>query len=258
MRELVRSALPATERRGRRYAFSFSDLVVLRAARDLIEQQVPAARVARALASLCKQLPTDRPLSGLRIWADGVRVAVDDGSGCFDPETGQAVLDFEGSFEVAELERRTEKVTALTELADADSTEDRARVEFERALELEDDDPMAACTCYGRAIELDPGLVDAYVNLGRLAHEAGKPAEAVRLYRLALERTPDDAVVWFNLGLAVEDTGSGDMAARHYQKALELAPDFADAHYNLAAVCEKLDRSQDALRHYAAYKRLRS
>jgi tetratricopeptide (TPR) repeat protein len=221
----------------------------------LIVQKIPGARVARALGSLIEQLPAGRPLSGLRIWADGSRVVVQDGAGCWNPETGQAVLDFEGSIDVGELQREADKVTALTEPADASGAA-QARVEFERALELEDEDPMAACTCYGRAVELDPDLVDAYVNLGRIAHEAGQATEAVRLYRLALERTPRDPVIYFNLGLAVEDTGSAETAARHYEKALELAPDFADAHFNLAGLCEELDRPQDALRHYAEYRRL--
>ena len=257
IRELVRSGLPQPERQGRRYAFSFQDLVVLRTAHELISNQVSAARVVRSLRRLVEELPADRPLSGLRIWADGTRVVVQDGAVCWNPETGQTVLDFEGSFDVAELARETEKVSALTESLDT-SAVTQARIEFERALELEDEDPMAACTCYERAVELDPSLIDAYVNLGRIAHEIGQNAEAVRLYRLALERTPDDPIIYFNLALALEDTGSAETAARHYATALELAPDFADAHFNLARLCETLDRPQDALRHYAAYKRLTS
>ncbi len=255
IRELVRSGLGRPERRGRRYAFSFQDLVLLRTAHELIGKRVPAARVARSLAALVRGLPEDRPLSGLRIRADGTCVVVQEGELSWNPETGQTVLDFEASFDVAELERATEKVIALGE-APGTSPAALARVEFERALELEDEDPMAACTCYGRAIELDPGLVDAYVNLGRIAHEAGQGREAIRLYRLALERTPDDPVVHYNLALAVDDTQGAAAAAPHYEKVLALAPDFADAHYNLAGLCEKLDRPQDALRHYSAYRRL--
>ena len=255
IRELVRSGLPRTERSGRRYAFTFQDLVVLRTAHELVEARVPASRVARSLASLVRQLPAGRPLSGVRIWADGARVVVQDGEVAWNPDTGQTVLDFERSFDLGELQRETEKVTALTEPLGT-SAADQAQVEFERALELEDDDPMAACTCYGRAIELDPDLVDAYVNLGRIAHEAGRASEAVRLYRIALEKTPDDPILYFNLALAVEDTGGIETALRHYQKATELAPDFADAHYNLAMLCEREGRKQDAVRHLAAYRRL--
>jgi DNA-binding transcriptional MerR regulator len=94
IRELVRRGLGRPERRGRRYAFSFQDLVILRAAHTLIEQDVPAARVARALAALAEALPADRPLSGLRIRADGRGVVVRDEGTEWDPETGQTVLDF--------------------------------------------------------------------------------------------------------------------------------------------------------------------
>lgn len=259
IRELVRSGLGRPERRGRRYAFSFQDLVVLRTAHDLIQKNVPAARVARSLAMLVEQLPEDRSLSGLRIWADGSRVVVQEGDVCWNPETGQTLLDFEVSLDVAELERRTESVIALAgKQTEANAPGDAAQacVEFERALELEDEDPMAACTCYARAIELDPSLVDAYVNLGRIAHEAGQGADAICFYRLALERTPDDPVLHFNVALALDDTEGAAAAAPHYERALALAPDFADAHYNLAGVCEKLDQPRDALRHYHEYKRL--
>ena len=58
----------------------------------------------------------------------------------------------------------------------------------------------AASSSASRALELDPDLVDAYVNLGRIAHEAGRGLEAIRLYELALERTPEDPVLHFNLG----------------------------------------------------------
>lgn len=57
VRERVRRGLG---RRGRRYSFSFQDLVILRAAHTLIERDVSAARVARELASLTDALPCDQ------------------------------------------------------------------------------------------------------------------------------------------------------------------------------------------------------
>ena len=71
IRELVRGGLCRPARRGRAYAFSFQDVVVLRAAKGLLESRVPAARVRRALEQLSEQLPPDRPLSGVRVFADG-------------------------------------------------------------------------------------------------------------------------------------------------------------------------------------------
>jgi tetratricopeptide (TPR) repeat protein len=253
VRELVRSGLCRPARVGRRYAFSFQELVVLRAAAGLLGKNVPPARVRRALAALARELPPDRPLSGLRVFADGKRVAVRDGGTAWEPETGQTLLDFE----LDELARRVGELREVAKREPApDEPRAQAQAEFERAVELEDDDPAAACDAYGKALALDPDLVDAWVNLGRIAHEAGNAKEAVRLYHEALERSPDDPVIHFNLALALEDARGAAPAAAHYERALALDPRFADAHYNLAGVCEKLGRKADALRHYHAYKKL--
>jgi tetratricopeptide (TPR) repeat protein len=253
IREFVRSGLCRPARDGRRYAFSFQELVVLRTAAGLLAKNVPLARVRRALASLVTELPPERSLSGLRITASGKRVAVRDGGTAWEPETGQTLLDFG----VDELAERVTELRADAEHANpSGDAKAQAVAEFERGLDLEDDDPGGACTAYGKALELDPDLVDAWVNLGRIAHQAGSAGEAVRLYHHALERSPEDPVIHFNLALALEDARGAAPAASHYEKALELDPSFADAHFNLAALCETLGRKADALRHYHAYKKL--
>ncbi len=253
VRELVRSGLCRPARRGRGYAFSFQDLVVLRTAQGLLRSGVPAARVRRALAALVQQLPRDRSLSGLRIWADGREVAVGHGREAWHPETRQTLLNFE----VDELVRRVEDLRREEKPSrGGDGAALRARREFERALSLEERDPEGAGAAYRRALALAPDLIDAYVNLGRLVHEAGDAHEAARLYHLALERSPEDPVIHFNLALALEDTQGAAPAVAHYERALELDPGFADAHFNVAGLYEQLDRAADALRHYHAYKKL--
>ena len=52
VREWVRSGLCRPLRHGRRYAFSFQDLVVLRAAKALLDSGVPSVRIRRAVAAL--------------------------------------------------------------------------------------------------------------------------------------------------------------------------------------------------------------
>ena len=181
-----------------------------------------------------------------------------DGDTAWHPETGQAVLDF-GVKELAE--RAADVHTAVVEEAKASELDDeemfaRASGEFARALDLEDHDPSEARAAYQRALELDPGLVDAYVNLGRLAHEAGEAKASTRLYEQALVRSSLDPVIHFNLALALEDSQGPQEAARHYELAIAIDPNFSDAHFNLANLYEALGRPQDALRHYSAYKRL--
>lgn len=251
IRELVRWGLCRPTRRGRGYAFDFQDLVVLRTAVGLLEQHVPASRVRGALSSLSAQLPPERPLSGMRVFADGRHVAVRDGAGTWQPETGQALLDFEVDALAAEAERARGDRGGVP----ADDAA-RARSEFEAALELEAEAPDAAAAAYRRSVALDPLLVEAWVNLGRLAHEAGDAREAAHLYHRALELSSEDPVIHFNLALALEDSRGPGPAASHYERAIALDADFADAHYNLAGLYEQLGREADALRHYHAYKKL--
>jgi len=253
VRALLRSNLDTDSTAGRRYSVSFQDLVILKTARELVKRKVPAARVRRALAALRRELAPDRPLSGVRIFAEGGQVAVTDGRRKWDAETGQLLF----SFDVDRLAEETREVRrALAAKSDPSDGQERALREFERGLELESESPDGAAEHYRRALTLDPGLVDAYINLGRLEHDRGRTMEAIALYETALERAPRDPVLHFNLALAFEDTGGPGPAAGHYEQALELDPGFADAHYNLARVQEQLGRHEEALRHYHAYKKL--
>src|SRR5262245_21618286 len=223
IRELLRAGLGLAPRRGRRYALSFQELVILRSARALLEQGVPAARVKRALRALAEQLPPERTLSGLRIHAEGGRVTVHDGSRKWDAETGQTLF----CFDVEDLEREVSAPRLALEPRET-APSGVARQEFERGLELEESDAAAARDAYARAIELDPELIDAHVNLGRLLHEAGDARAAIERYEAALLRAPQDAVAHFNLALALEAVRELERAVEHYRRALASDPDFAD------------------------------
>lgn len=252
IRELVRAGLCRPARRGRRYAFSFQDLVVLRAAKGLLDAGVPTARVQRALAALVRDLPDERSLSGVRIYADGRDVAVRQAGRAWQPETGQVLL----SFDVDALAQLVDDAVAARGQDVGDERSAVSRAAFEAGVELEDTAPAEAAAAYRRAVELDPDLADAWINLGRLTHEAGDAKHAIALYREALARSPEDPVVHFNLALALEDTREDRAAACAYERALELDPSFADAHYNLASLREQQGRGADAVRHYHAYKQL--
>jgi tetratricopeptide (TPR) repeat protein len=114
--------------------------------------------------------------------------------------------------------------------------------------------PRRPGAAYRRALQLDPEMGDAYINLGRLMHEQGNPAEAARLYHLALECAPDDPIGHYNL--ALEDVRQLAAAVSHYQHALAIDPDFADAHFNLGRLLERLGRRPEAMQHLHAYKKL--
>jgi tetratricopeptide (TPR) repeat protein len=236
------------------YYFSFQDLVLLRTAKGLLAARVPQRRIHLALQNLREQLPEGRSLTGVRISAQGHHVVVRDGRDMWNPESGQALFDFE----LAELAREASTMPLRTParpvMAAAPET---AETWFEQGSELEyDDAPEEAMAAYRRALELDARLPDAHLNLGRLLHERGETAEAESHYRQALAVRPGDATAAFNLGVALQDLGRLRDAARAYETALGSEPGYADAHYNLAGVYEKLGEKESAFRHLSAYRRL--
>ncbi len=240
---------------GQRYRFAFQDVVLLRAAVGLLKAQVPPRRIRRALNELLRQLPADRPLSGVRIAAVGGRVVVRQGDSVWQPESGQ--LQF--AFTVDELARRAATPQTLAPRPGrgtrAPAGEDTTDL-FERALALEDEDPEAARAAYERVLAADPDHADAWVNLGRLAHEADDATTAARCYHEALQRDETDPVTHYNLALASEDLERTTQAVAHYRRALALNPRFADAHYNLGQLLGRLGDRAEGLRHMVRYRQL--
>jgi tetratricopeptide (TPR) repeat protein len=253
VRRWVRLGWCKPVRAGRGLAFRFQDLVVLRAAKSLAEAQVPSGRISRALGALRRQLG-ERPLSGLRIAADGRQVTVHDGQSRFEPETGQQLFDFS----VDALAEQAASVAPASPSARDEKSGDRALAQraFSQAVDAEESDPASAIRAYRRALSRDPELVDAWVNLARLVHQTGRAKEAVSLYHEALKRAPEDAETHYNLAIALEDAAGTAAAVAHYERALALDPSLADAHWNLAGLLEAAGRKADALRHYRAYDRL--
>lgn len=257
VRNIVRAGLCQPAHRGHSLWFAFQDLVLLRTAHGLLQAAVPPRRVRRALTQLARQLPPGRPLSGIRVYADGQHVVARDGRAAWQPDSGQVVF----SFEIDELVRRAGAVIPVRPRrqpsAPAAPPTHTSLTWFERAVALEQDgDAAAAADAYRQVLALDPHFADAYVNLGRLMHERGDATEAARLYHRAIAAAPQDSVAHYNLAIALEDQEQLQAARSHYERALTLDPHFADAHFNLARLCERLGRRADALRHFAEYRKL--
>lgn len=252
LRGYVRAGFLAPERGERgELRFSFQDLVFLRTAHGLTEARLPPRRIRRAFSRLREQLPEGRPLTGVRITADGSRIVVEDGARRWQPESGQILLDFEAE----EISREILPASSASNESKGEP-EFSAEEWFEYASELEATSPAQAMAAYRRAIAVDSAQADAHVNLGRLLHEAGDPEGAAAHYEAALAARPEDAVAEFNLGVALEDLRKLPEALLAYQKAARLDPENADAHFNAAAMAEKLGRSAEALQHLSTYRKL--
>src|SRR6185369_16194742 len=237
LRSLDRAGIvpPTGRRRGRR-AYTFPDIIALRAARDLLAKKVRLRDVARAIDNIRRTLPTvTRPLSELRIVSDGQRVVVKSASGTFEPLTGQMVLDFE----VKAL--RDDVVRVLRPVVGRE----RARTAYDlyvRASQL-DENPATipeAEELYRRAIELDPWLAIAYTNLGNVCFRRGDEEGAEGLYRKALEIEGAQPEAQYNLGYVMLERGLAAEAIDFFRGAIESDPRFADAYFNLAMAYEQI------------------
>ena len=235
----------------RRY-YTFQDLIGIRAARELLDEGVPLRQVHKSLRALRESLPrVSRPLSALRIVADGQSIVVRDDHGTYDPLTGQLVLDF------AVDSLRDDVVRVLKR----SGSENQHRLAYEAYLQgcrLDEDEGSydAAEQAYRKAIELDPTLANALTNLGNLMFKRERMPEAEALYTRALKLDAEQPEAHYNLGFLLFERREVAAAVESFQRALSSDPSFADAHFNLAMALTDLDRHAEARTHWEAYLKL--
>jgi tetratricopeptide (TPR) repeat protein len=259
IRSCVRAGVLSPRRgRGGQLEWSFQDLLLLKTTKGLLDARVPLARIRRMVSSLKRQLPDDRTLSSLTIYADGRRVVAWDGAARWQPDSGQFLFNFDVQA-VASVVSRPERlpVPALEAASQPTRTPTRTAVQwFNLGCELDTASPEEARHAYHQALELDPAMADAHVNLGRLYHEAKQPAQAEAHYRAAAQQTPDDPVAHFDLAVLLEEVGRTDEAIQAYRCAVKAAPDFADAHYNLGLLFDALGKRALAMTHLRTARKL--
>jgi tetratricopeptide (TPR) repeat protein len=243
LRTLDRAGIvsPSGRRKGHR-AYTFPDLIALRAARDLLARKVRLRDVARAVDNIRTTLPkVSRPLAELRIVSDGKRVVVKSPAYSYEPLTGQMLLDFD----VKAL--RDDVVRVLRPVVG----KERARTAYDlyvRASQL-DEDPATldeAEALYQRALEMDPWLAIAHTNLGNIRFRRGDEAEAERLYQKALQLDARQPEAQYNLGYVLLERGQAREAVDYFKGAIASDPQFADAYFNLAMAYEQAGESARA------------
>ena len=235
--------------RGKQRAYTFQDLIALRATCELLEHKVRLRDVARAIGALRTTLPrVTRPLQELRIVGDGRRVVVRSSTGSFEPVTGQMVLDFE-------VQSLRDDVVRMLRPQMGSS---RARTAYDLYVQAStlDEDPATfdqAEELYGRAIRMDPSLAIAYTNLGNIRFRRADEAGAEVLYRRALDIDPQQPEAHYNLGYVMLERGEAQAATKYFEQAVAGDPRFADAHFNLAMAWEQLGERARARPHWKKY-----
>ena len=124
------------------------------------------------------------------------------------------------------------------------------------ALDVDEARHQAAAGWYRKALEIDPYLVPALINLANIHYGKDELAEAQALYERAIGLDPDFFEAHFNLGNIYHDLGRFQEAGSCYRTALALNGHYADAHFYLAITLEKTGHSAEAKPHWRAYQHL--
>lgn len=239
--------------RGRRneYRFSFQDLILLKTAHQLFQSGISTSRIRQTLKNLRSYLPAGRPLTTVRIWADGDRVVARHDSELFHPESGQILFNFDVSELAAQLTPldRENISQASREIEEADAW-------YDFGCEVEVSSPDEGIRAYREALRLDPKHYSAHLNLGLILHENGELEEAELHYRLALELYPEESLAAYNLGVVLQDQHRYPEAINAYLQAIRLDSSLKEAHFNLFHIYDRLGEKGSAIRHLAAYRRL--
>lgn len=101
-----------------------------------------------------------------------------------------------------------------------------------------------------RAVRLDPGQAEAWLNLGAYKLDRGRPAEAREDLSRALELDPGASRAWFNSGLTRAALGDTAGAIRDMERAVRLNPRHVEAWVDLGGyrlATGNLDRARSDL-----------
>jgi tetratricopeptide (TPR) repeat protein len=211
--------------------FAFADLATLKQANEDLSQGVSFRSVVRALTA---------------------------------SRDGQLVFDFRleaAPAKIITLRRPSEEKSAKLANASAAVMRDTAMAEsfFREGSALDDGDESSieeAAIAYRKALEHDPYLVAALINLANIHYGRDELAEAQALYERAIGLESDFFEAHFNLGNIYHDLNRFSEAQACYREALRLNPYYADAHFYLAVTFEKMGQSQDARPHWKSYQQL--
>ena len=244
VRQLVRQGWVTPERDARgRFRFDMAMLGRLKRAHQLI-QQVPPRRLGAALRSLEGSPDLDHVI------VVGGELVVLDEAGMFEARTGQVPMDFDPP-EYSQL-TALPTPTAIPVNTEQWSAEDW----FELACDRDGYDDDGAREAYLKALELDPGFVDAQIGLAGVYEAAGDPFAAIPILRTALQEHSGHAVGWELLGLCYEHIGRDDEALSAYDNAIDADPYVADVRERAALLCDRLGLTLRAAEHRAALTEL--
>ena len=115
-----------------------------------------------------------------------------------------------------------------------------------------------AADAYGRAIENDPGMVNAYYNLGLVYKTKGDLGKAQSAFQQAVNLAPDMINARYMLALAHQEQHHDAAAIAELTALIQKAPQHAEAHLALGLLYKKDNSKTDlAKKEFARYLELK-
>ena len=107
---------------------------------------------------------------------------------------------------------------------------------------------------FRRALELDPGSLDAHIDYGILLMHLGRHDEAIREGQIAVQLDPLSSRTQSALGRFLYRARRYEEALPHLKRAVELEPRSVAANYRLGDVYAQMGRYDEAI---AAFEKIR-
>jgi len=163
----------------------------------------------------------------------------------------EALLHFELGYAYSELKRNDDAASAYRRALELDPKLVAAHMNL--GLVLLDSDPAAALASFRHAADLTPTDGLPHYFEGRALERSGKLPEAIEEYRSAAAMTPKDADMQMALASALLNAGKFSEAEKQFHTTLALEPDAAPPKLGLAESLLREQKLQDAADAYAAY-----
>jgi len=107
-----------------------------------------------------------------------------------------------------------------------------------------------SAAAHEKALEIDPQLVQAHINLIELYGRLGQFEKAEEHYRTAIRLNPDSAESFYNYGVLLLSTDKFQLAEDPFRKTIEINPYYSGAHNNLGYLLERRSSFSEAEAEY--------
>lgn len=118
---------------------------------------------------------------------------------------------------------------------------------MKQAATLEQQGQLAqAAALNEKALQADPKLTQAHINLISAYARTGQPEKAEEHYRLAIAQNPDASDAYYNFGVLCYTANRKREARQAFEKTIAIDPGKAEAHANLGTLLQEQGKLSEA------------